>query len=361
MRCGNAMPGSSWSSRIADIADLRGRDAALWLQRFEDEHDNFRSVLAYLLESGDSASALRLAGALSRFWMSRGHLREGRRWLETTLEASAGADDARARALRGLALIAMEQGDLDRAAAAAEEALPARSREWRRGGSCSSRCACLRTSPPTEGISTARPACGRSRAELCAASGTATGACDRRSITSAHVARLQGELAQRGDVLRRVARDLPRTRRTSEGQAWDAYRPGADRTRARRPRTCPVDADDRDASSTRASASWRASSTRSSSTRRCSSGWESPRRRRGCGVRAKRWAARSAARPTIHSSSPRTMRRSLACALALGDEAFERAWELGSAMTLDEAVAFALEQRSSARDPTESVNDLVPG
>ena len=68
-------------------ADLRGRDAALWLQRFEDEHDNFRSVLAYLLERGDSASALRLAGALSRFWMSRGHLSRG----ETLAREDAGA------------------------------------------------------------------------------------------------------------------------------------------------------------------------------------------------------------------------------------------------------------------------------
>ena len=103
-------------------ADLRGGDAALWLERFEDDHDNFRSVLAYLLGNGDSASALRLAGAVSRFWMIRGHLAEGRRWLETTLEAS--ADSAtRPRALRGLALIAMEQGDVDRAAQAAAEAL----------------------------------------------------------------------------------------------------------------------------------------------------------------------------------------------------------------------------------------------
>src|SRR4029453_2932769 len=35
---------------------------------------------------------------------------------------------------------------------------------------------------------------------------------------------------------------------------------------------------------------------------------------------------------------------------ALGDEAFERAWEAGSSMTLDEAVAFALEQRAQGPD-----------
>ncbi|HSC92679.1 MAG TPA: adenylate/guanylate cyclase domain-containing protein [Gaiellaceae bacterium] len=103
-------------------ADLRGGDAAVWLARFEHEHANFRSVLAHLLETGDSARALQLAGALSRFWMSRGHLSEGRRWLERTL-GSSDVVPGRPRALRGLALIEMEQGDLDRAAAAATEAL----------------------------------------------------------------------------------------------------------------------------------------------------------------------------------------------------------------------------------------------
>jgi tetratricopeptide (TPR) repeat protein len=103
-------------------ADLRGRHAALWLQRFEDEHDNFRAVLAYLLDQRDPLNALRLAGALSRFWMSRGHLGEGRRWLEATLHATS-TEEGRPRVLRGLALIEMEQGDLDRAADAAEEAL----------------------------------------------------------------------------------------------------------------------------------------------------------------------------------------------------------------------------------------------
>jgi hypothetical protein len=38
--------------------------------------------------------------------------------------------------------------------------------------------------------------------------------------------------------------------------------------------------------------------------------------------------------------------------VALGDEAFERAWERGSAMTLDEAVAFGLAQGSPVADAT---------
>jgi non-specific serine/threonine protein kinase len=103
-------------------ADLRGRDAAQWLKRFEDEHDNFRAVLVFLSEADEPVRALQLTGALSRFWMTRGYLSEGRRWLESSLGATS-AQVARPRALRGLALIEMEQGDLDRATAAAEEAL----------------------------------------------------------------------------------------------------------------------------------------------------------------------------------------------------------------------------------------------
>jgi predicted ATPase len=103
-------------------ADLRGRDAAFWLQRFEDEHDNFRAVLVFLADLGEPVRALQLAGALSRFWMTRGYLSEGRRWLESTLGMTS-AQVGRPRALRGLALIEMEQGDLDRATEAAEEAL----------------------------------------------------------------------------------------------------------------------------------------------------------------------------------------------------------------------------------------------
>ena len=56
-------------------------------------------------------------------------------------------------------------------------------------------------------------------------------------------------------------------------------------------------------------------------------------------------------KPTIHLSLPAHDEAVARVRPALGDEAFERAWEAGSAMTLDEAVAFALEQRSPVPDP----------
>lgn len=81
-----------------------------------------RAVLTRALGTGDGATAVRLAGVLSRFWLIRGHLGEGRRWFEAALSAAPRAE-GRGRALRALAILGMEQGELDRAAEAAEEAL----------------------------------------------------------------------------------------------------------------------------------------------------------------------------------------------------------------------------------------------
>src|SRR5262249_54839199 len=65
--------------RLAEEAEpkLDGRDAALWLNRLETEHDNLRAALEWSLEAVEgekSDAALRLAGALWRFWNRRGYL-----------------------------------------------------------------------------------------------------------------------------------------------------------------------------------------------------------------------------------------------------------------------------------------------
>ena len=63
---------------------LRSAEQIEWLERFEAGHDNLRTALAWSLESGKSESALRLSGALSYFWELRG-LSEGCKWLEEAL------------------------------------------------------------------------------------------------------------------------------------------------------------------------------------------------------------------------------------------------------------------------------------
>ncbi len=95
-----------------------------WLHRLEAEHDNLRAALAFLLEAGETERSLRLAGALAGFWWQRGHLGEGRSWLERALDVAPDAPPpVRARALAGLAGLATFQRDHARAGAAYESAL----------------------------------------------------------------------------------------------------------------------------------------------------------------------------------------------------------------------------------------------
>ncbi|MBV9328966.1 MAG: tetratricopeptide repeat protein [Chloroflexi bacterium] len=108
------------SERLIELAEraepaLTGPEQVAWLDRLETEHGNLRAALQWC-ESGDPALALRLAGALWRFWSTRGYVGEGLRWLETALGAP-GAElmPGVARALNGAANLAREQGDYSRA------------------------------------------------------------------------------------------------------------------------------------------------------------------------------------------------------------------------------------------------------
>jgi tetratricopeptide (TPR) repeat protein len=94
-----------------------------WLDRLEREHDNLRAALDQLETSGETELALRLAGAVSEFWDERGHLAEGRRRLERALVADGRPTTARARALNGAAALALNGGDAATARLRAEEGL----------------------------------------------------------------------------------------------------------------------------------------------------------------------------------------------------------------------------------------------
>ena len=59
------------------------------LDRLDVEYPNLHSALAWLREAGDAERLLELAGALYFFWQLRGHIREGREWLEWGLRQSA--------------------------------------------------------------------------------------------------------------------------------------------------------------------------------------------------------------------------------------------------------------------------------
>ncbi|HKH35799.1 MAG TPA: BTAD domain-containing putative transcriptional regulator [Rubrobacter sp.] len=96
--------------------ELKGPRQQEWLERLEVEHDNFRAALTWALDRGKVELGLRLSGALGEFWHMRGHLGEGRQWLELALAAQGGAYlmSARAKAFTWAAHIAWEQGDYER-------------------------------------------------------------------------------------------------------------------------------------------------------------------------------------------------------------------------------------------------------
>jgi non-specific serine/threonine protein kinase len=132
-----ASGGEKWSARrhaeyylaLAERAEpeLTGREQQVWLERLEQEHDNLRAMLRWSLEAGDAELGLRLAGASGRFWWARGHLGEGRRWLEGLLAATPSDGTAlaavRAKALAVAGRLAADQGDHHRAAALLEQGL----------------------------------------------------------------------------------------------------------------------------------------------------------------------------------------------------------------------------------------------
>jgi predicted ATPase/transcriptional regulator with XRE-family HTH domain len=104
--------------------ELTGPTQAEWLNRLEIEHDNLRTALTWSLDGGEATAALRLAGALGRFWRMHGHPREGLSWLERTLALSPNeATTARGKALEEAGRLAHDRGDPDQTEARQTAAL----------------------------------------------------------------------------------------------------------------------------------------------------------------------------------------------------------------------------------------------
>jgi tetratricopeptide (TPR) repeat protein len=102
--------------------ELTGAQQVSWFERLEREYENLRAALRWAIAADEGEVGLRLAGALWRFWYTRGRLSEGRAWLAEFL-ALTGEDVAgrlaalRARALQGAGNLASQQGDHEQAEA----------------------------------------------------------------------------------------------------------------------------------------------------------------------------------------------------------------------------------------------------
>jgi predicted ATPase/DNA-binding CsgD family transcriptional regulator len=100
--------------------DVRAAHAAFYValarrgdsERLEPEQANLRAAMRWYLAREDQDGALALASSSSAFWLSRGHLTEGRRWLEQALALGDGPPTAeRAQASIAAGLLAYHQAD----------------------------------------------------------------------------------------------------------------------------------------------------------------------------------------------------------------------------------------------------------
>lgn len=109
-----------WYVSFAESASegLSAEGSKPWLDRLELEHDNIRAALEWSTtgEGRNTEAALRLVGAMWRFWDTRGYIDEGQKWMTAALNVS-GSSPAlvRAKALNAAGNLALQQGDYSRA------------------------------------------------------------------------------------------------------------------------------------------------------------------------------------------------------------------------------------------------------
>jgi tetratricopeptide (TPR) repeat protein len=97
-------------------AQMQSQEQQFWMELLGDEYDNIRAALRFCREDPDSGEAgLRLAARMGDFWWTRGLLKEGRAFLEAALSHAGGQRSpvARAEAMNIAGVLALYQGEHD--------------------------------------------------------------------------------------------------------------------------------------------------------------------------------------------------------------------------------------------------------
>jgi len=111
---------------LAEAAELEweGPQESVWFVRLEQEHDNLRAAMSWLLERRAAEMALRLGAALWWFWQESGSYHEGWTFLERALEGSEKvAASLRAKALLAAGNTAGYSGQSEQAEVLCQESL----------------------------------------------------------------------------------------------------------------------------------------------------------------------------------------------------------------------------------------------
>ena len=72
---------------LAELAELnlQGKEQVMWLQRLNEDHENFRAALEWAFDRSQYEMVARIAGALHHFWNVCSHLSDGSYWLKAAL------------------------------------------------------------------------------------------------------------------------------------------------------------------------------------------------------------------------------------------------------------------------------------
>ncbi len=117
---------AAYYQALAEAAEQtwNGPQQAVWFGRLEQEHDNLRAAMNWLLEQREAEMALRLGTALWWFWYAQEHLHEGWNMLERVLDTSEGvAGPLRARALWATGSLAGSLGHVERGEVLCQQSL----------------------------------------------------------------------------------------------------------------------------------------------------------------------------------------------------------------------------------------------
>ncbi len=116
---------AEYYTELTEVAQqgLKKEDQMFWLARMDDDYNNVRASLAWGLAHVKTEILLRLVGSLWDYWCIRGYYSEGRGWVKEALAKNSGVTALKAKALKTMGHLSYDQGDYFAARTWHEESL----------------------------------------------------------------------------------------------------------------------------------------------------------------------------------------------------------------------------------------------